>query len=50
MSFETISGRHKHFKKCLLPTVNLRGYKKLDGEMVKCLKCDHVLSNVTNYY
>ena len=48
--YRSIGGRAKHYKKCSFPIINLKGYEKMDNNKVKCLRCDLVLSNVTNYY
>ena len=51
--FKTKSGRAKHKKNCLYPDpiekVNT-DYEKIDGNRIKCLKCDKELSCLTNFY
>ena len=51
-TFQTVSGRAKHFKIFTFPMKPLvQTYEKIgDSEKVKCLKCSQILSNCNNYY
>ena len=49
-SFQTISGREKHFKKCPLPDENLKGYSKMYDGKICSLKYNAKLSSLCNYY
>ena len=50
-SFETISGRVKHEKKCTFPAApEIVNYEKVDATKMKCLRCNKILSCHNNYY
>ena len=54
-SFDTNSGRRKHFLRCAFPLpaeseITNKNYEETNDNKVKCLKCSLILSAMPNYY